>query len=381
MLRRGETTLRVFGKKMPVSTDLRDAALRTNPLAQEAASSATRRDTRNTRREAEGFPESKPGKALSSLRVPATRLARVCAVIRRRYSCVRWRIRIFHFWQPVCTILVVSVLLLEAGVSRATWSIVATDPETSEVGIAGASCIGDVDVIGGVVPGHGVIAAQGITNTAARERGQELLAAGESPQKVLAEITGDAFDPNRWWSFTSGAQVRQYAVVALGFEAAPESYTGRRTLSWAGSKQANGVSVQGNLLAAPEVVAAALARFEELSGDCRATLHDRLIEALEAGANAGGDRRCERSLAALSAFLEVAGPDDPVDAPELRIVVNPPFEPERGIPTVLRQLFRPERASEYENPLTKLRAMYDEWRRVHEPVGRCSNEGKVETAP
>jgi uncharacterized Ntn-hydrolase superfamily protein len=274
-----------------------------------------------------------------------------------------------------------AAFLLDVQLARATWSIVATDPETSEVGIAGASCIGGVNVIGGLVPGHGAIAAQGITNAVARQRGEELLAAGESPQQVVAEITSDAFDPSAWWSITSGAQVRQYGVVALGFESAAASYTGRRTLSWAGSEQAAGVSVQGNLLAGPGVVAAALARFQQLQGDCRSMLHDRLVEALEAGAKAGGDRRCEPALGALSAFLEIAGPDDPVGAPSLRLVVTPPFEPERGIPTLLRQLFWPERGSDYENPVKKLRAMYDEWRREHVPVGRCSDEDKVEEVP
>jgi uncharacterized Ntn-hydrolase superfamily protein len=271
--------------------------------------------------------------------------------------------------------------LFEPTKGRATWSIVAVDPETAEVGIAGASCTGDVEVIGGLVPGHGVIAAQAVSNQAARERGQERLAAGASPAQVIAEITSDAFDPDRWWSFTSGAQARQYGVVALGIDAPPASYTGRRTLSWAGSQQGEGVSVQGNLLAGPEVVAAALARFEQVRGECRSTLHDRLIEALEAGAKSGGDRRCEPALAALSAFLEVAGPEDSPDAPSLRLVVTPPFEPEQGIPTLLRQLLRPERATEYENPVKKLRGMYDAWRGEHEPVGRCSDQDPVEGTP
>jgi uncharacterized Ntn-hydrolase superfamily protein len=273
------------------------------------------------------------------------------------------------------------LLVLDARLAHATWSIVAVDPETREVGIAGASCIGDADVIGGVVPGHGVIAAQAVTNAVARERGQELLAAGKDPQGVIAEITSEAFDPSSWWSFTTGAQSRQYGVVALGFESEPASYTGHRTLSWAGSAQGNGISVQGNLLAGPAVVSSALERFEQLRGDCRSTLQDRLIEALEAGAKAGGDRRCEPPLGALSAFLEVAGPDDAPGASSLRLVVRPPFEPSPGIPTLLRQLFRPERASEYENPVQKLRVMYDGWRREHEPVGRCSDEGKVERTP
>jgi uncharacterized Ntn-hydrolase superfamily protein len=274
-----------------------------------------------------------------------------------------------------------ALLLIDKSQALATWSIVASDAETAEVGIAGASCTSNVEVIGGLAPGHGVIAAQGISNPAARDRGRELLEAGETPQQVIAELTNAAFDPDPWWSLTSGAQVRQYGVVALGSESAPASYTGHHTLSWAGSQQGPGVSVQGNILAGPEVVAAALARFNQLRGDCRSTLHDRLIEALEAGARAGGDRRCEPALAALSAFLEVAGPEDSPGASSLRLVVTPPFGPNQGIPTVLRQLFRPERAADYENPVAKLRAMYDAWRGEHEPVGRCSDQDQREGAP
>ncbi len=334
---------------------------------------------RNTRVTVRCLPREGRGKALSLARGLGASLRALCTPVRPLRAREPGRRRSFQSRRLVSTVL--ALFVLEAPLARATWSIVATDPETGEVGIAGASCTGEVDVIGGVVPGHGVIAAQGITNPAARERGQELLAAGGSPQDVIAEITGDAFDPSAWWSLTSGAQARQYGVVALGFESAPANYTGRRTLSWAGSAQGDGVSVQGNLLAGPEVVAAAFSRFEQVRGDCRSMLHDRLIEALEAGAKSGGDRRCEPALTALSAFLEVAGPDDPVGASSLRLIVTPPFEPDGGIPTLLRQFFRPERASEYENPVKKLRAMYDEWRREHEPVGRCSDEGKVEKAP
>ncbi len=255
--------------------------------------------------------------------------------------------------------------------AEATWSIVAVDPATGEVGIAGASCIDGAETIAGVVPGRGAIAAQAMSNVAARDRGEELLAAGASPQAVIDEITSDAFDPRGFLSLTSGARVRQYGVAALGFESAPASYTGTGTFAWAGSAQAAGVSVQGNLLAGPEVVANALARFEEVRADCGSLLHDQLLAALEAGAAAGGDRRCERDLAALSAFLVVASPDDPADSPSARFVVTEPFEPDTSVFTFLKQLMVPEKGGPERNPVTKLRQRYDAWRVDHAPVGRC----------
>ena len=54
--------------------------------------------------------------------------------------------------------------LLTAGDAAATWSIVAIDPATREVGIAGASCIAGAQEIAGLAPGRGAIAAQAMAN-------------------------------------------------------------------------------------------------------------------------------------------------------------------------------------------------------------------------
>ena len=53
--------------------------------------------------------------------------------------------------------------LCAPGSASATWSIVAVDPETREVGIAVASCIGGVEVTAGIAPGKGVVTAQAMT--------------------------------------------------------------------------------------------------------------------------------------------------------------------------------------------------------------------------
>lgn len=230
--------------------------------------------------------------------------------------------------------LLLAVLLALPRPASATWSVTAVDPRTREVGIAGASCTPNVMGIAGVVPGRGVIAAQALTNGAARRRGMEMLRAGASPVEIVRTVTDSTFDPVYFF--------QQYGVAALGH--APAAYTGAETDAWNGHAVDAEVSVQGNILTGPQVVANAMAAFRAAAADSALTLADRLLLALEAGAAAGGDARCPGQTA-LSAFLIVAGPDDRRDAQHLRLYVN--GQPEGGA-----------------NPVVLLRQRYDEWRRL-----------------
>jgi uncharacterized Ntn-hydrolase superfamily protein len=258
--------------------------------------------------------------------------------------------------------------LLCPGGASATWSIVAVDQQTREVGVAGASCIGNVQMIAGLAPGRGAIAAQAMANFAARDRGVELLAGGASPRVVIATIATDRFDSI---AGVDTSQLRQYGVAALGFEDAPAAYTGSWTFAWRGHNLAPGVSVQGNLLAGPEVVARALAAFKAQPSAGAARLADRLLRAVEAGADAGGDARCLPEQAALSAFLMVAAPGDPPGSPSLRLTFP---EASREPPGVLNMLgaelvqrwrrYRGEMAElapgePERNPVRGLRRLYD----------------------
>jgi len=227
--------------------------------------------------------------------------------------------------------------------ARATWSIAAVDPATREVGVAGASCYPRVHVIGRVVPGRGAVAAQSIANLEGRDLAAERLAAGARPEEILAELTRRGFDK---WQLPLH-RFRQYGIAALGAPAA--SYTGVWSFPWKGAAQAEGVTVQGNLLRGPEVVRDALAAFEQAGTDC--ALGERLLRALEAGAAAGGDRRCSQEQTALSAFLLVARPKDLEEMPTLRLVV--PAREEGGA-----------------NPVEQLRHEYDAWRALR-PDWRC----------
>lgn len=249
----------------------------------------------------------------------------------------------------------------------ATWSIVAVDPETREVGYAAASCTADVHQIGALVPGRGAVVAQAMMNEAGRVRGASRLRSGAEPEEILTDLTGSDFDRSRWWSWWSGAQVRQYGVATLEPLAAA-SFTGHRTTSWSGGSAGHEVAVQGNILWGEEVVADARAAFD---GAAACDLSDRLLLALEAGARAGGDRRCVRELTALTAAIEVAGPDDPPDRPGLQLRMTRE-NADLGITRSIWHLVRPFRGTTQENPVVQLRTAYDTWRDEHPPRrGEC----------
>ena len=239
---------------------------------------------------------------------------------------------------PWCTL----VLLLLPAPARATWSIVAVDPQTHEVGAAGASCVDGVIRIAGLAPGKGVVASQAASSLAGRDRAVARLEEGVDPAAILAEITAAAFDTN--------ARRRQYGIAA--FSGPPAGFTGSGNSPWAGHAQGANVSVQGNILVGEQVVAEALAAFQA-EGDCSVRLSDRLMAALQAGGQQGGDSRCDPAKAAISAFLLVARPDD--SEPSLHLEALAPD----GDPG---------------NPVTDLQAQYDRWRQS-QPVRACPDAG------
>ena len=103
--------------------------------------------------------------------------------------------------------------------------------------------------------------------------------------------------------------------------------------------------------------------FTQQASVCENRLADRLMRALEAGARAGGDRRCSRELSALSAFIAVALPGNSADAPQLRLVARRPEEPPfRWTEELLRVFVRPQEGAASENPVFLLRGQYDAWR-------------------
>ena len=193
--------------------------------------------------------------------------------------------------------------------ASATWSIVILDPGTQRIGVAGASCTGYVYGIMGLLPGKGVLIAQAISSDPATQRAMKLLGEGADPDSIWRVIGDPVFDQQ--------LSIRQYALATLRGEIV--QYTGDRTPDYHGDRRAPNVLVQGNTLPGPEVLDRIMAAIRDAQTAQR-SLEDVLMAGLQAGADAGGDRRCGAQRAT-SSFLVVAGPDEPVGRPYLSIIV------------------------------------------------------------
>ena len=163
-----------------------------------------------------------------------------------------------------------------------TFSIVALDPSTGDLGVAVQS---KYLAVGAVVPwlaaGAGAIATQAQANTDYGPVGLELLRQGYSASEVVARLTSD--DPQ--------ATVRQVGVVDA--DGGVANYTGEQCQPWAGAAAGKTHTAQGNIIAGPKVVAAMVSAFEASSHG----FAERLLMALEAGQQAGGDRRGQQAAA------------------------------------------------------------------------------------
>jgi uncharacterized Ntn-hydrolase superfamily protein len=169
-----------------------------------------------------------------------------------------------------------------------TFSIVAYDPETGDLGVAVESKFFSV---GSVVPWAkakvGAIATQSYANVAYGADGLELLASGKSARETLKQLT-DA---------DKGRDRRQAGIVDARGNVA--SFTGTNCNAWAGHYEGSNFCVQGNLLTGEEVVKAMTAAFEKARGEKDTELADWLMAALQAGQDAGGDKRGQQSAALL----------------------------------------------------------------------------------
>jgi uncharacterized Ntn-hydrolase superfamily protein len=165
-----------------------------------------------------------------------------------------------------------------------TFSIVACDPEAGELGIAVASKFLSV---GAVVPfaraGVGAVATQAYANTTFGPAALAFMVEGYGAQSALNGIL----------AADEGRDERQVGVVDVSGGSA--TFTGTKCPDWSGGRSGPGYAAQGNVLAGPEVVDSLAESFEASAG----ILADRLLLALSAGQQAGGDSRGQQSAALL----------------------------------------------------------------------------------
>jgi len=247
----------------------------------------------------------------------------------------------------------------QAPSGASTWSIVAIDPATGDVGAAGASCVPvNAAVLAALVPGKGAAATQAEFVIENRDKVFELLQAGLTSGEILDQMTGSSVDSN--------LALRQYGIVTLSDGLVETAgFTGEGNFDWAGDRQVppSAVSAQGNTLESEEVVTHALAAFQaEDIGPI--PMAERLMRALEAGSAAGGDKRCNRDdlqQTALSAFVIVLQADqEPFAAPfSASTSLDGPVVPWLYT-SVIEEAGGP-------NPVIELRRQYNGWRETHLP--------------
>ncbi len=165
-----------------------------------------------------------------------------------------------------------------------TYSIVARDPATGELGVAVQShwfAVGPI--VPWARPGIGAVATQAFAEPAYGPRGLDLLEQGVSAAVALQQLV--AADPQ--------AASRQVAIVdAQGTTAA---HTGSECMAYAGDIQAGAVSCQANIMASATVWPAMLSAYQAAAG----SLSARLLAALTAAEAQGGDLRGRQSAAIL----------------------------------------------------------------------------------
>lgn len=164
----------------------------------------------------------------------------------------------------------------------ATFSLVARDDATGHLGVAVAS---KFLAVGSVVPsataGVAAFASQALANTSYGPRALKGLAQGQAPARIVEEFrdSDEQFEQ------------RQFGLVTASGEAL--SHTGSECLPWAGGITGPGFAAQGNILAGPEVLTAMVDTWKSSSEP----FPERLLAALQAAEDAGGDSRGRQSAA------------------------------------------------------------------------------------
>jgi uncharacterized Ntn-hydrolase superfamily protein len=165
-----------------------------------------------------------------------------------------------------------------------TFSLVACDREAGQWGVVVAS---KFLAVGAVVPWAkadvGAVATQAFANLTYGPGGLDLLAAGATAQQTIDRLTA------------ADADFEQRQIGVVDAQGASASFSGSGCFTWAGGRTGDGYAAQGNLLAGPQVVAALADVFEATEGP----LVERMLAALQAGDEAGGDRRGRQSAAVI----------------------------------------------------------------------------------
>lgn len=200
-----------------------------------------------------------------------------------------------------------------------TFSIVARDPATGELGVAVQSHWFSVgSIVSWAEAGVGAVATQSLVDPSYGPLGLELMRARRSaPDALKALLAAD-----------DGREVRQVAMIDTQGRVA--AHTGKKSIDAAGHIVGEGFSVQANLMLNDQVWPAMARAFESAQGD----LADRMLAALDAAQAVGGDIRGRQSAALIvvpgkstgrpwaDRIFDLRVDDSPEPLRELRRLVN-----------------------------------------------------------
>lgn len=198
------------------------------------------------------------------------------------------------------------ILLSSLSFSQHTFSIVAVDSITGEIGSAGATCISSEDGaidISDIILGVGAIHTQAYWTTVNQNAAHNRMLAGDSPEEIITWLQSN--DNN-----AQGGDIndRQYGIVDLNNgHPRTAAYTGTNNWDEKGHRVGPNYSIQGNILISQDVLDDMETAFVNTSGD----LCTKLMAVMQAAKRPGADSRClTDNISSASAFIRVAKPTD-----------------------------------------------------------------------
>jgi len=219
---------------------------------------------------------------------------------------------------------IISILILTHSISYSqdTFSIVAVDPETGEVGAAGATCLfgqfeGIVDIISSIVPGKGGVISQAYVcipniNMA---NATTLMESGYSPSQIITWLN------NNDYCNAGNYQYRQYGIVDFddSGNVRTAGFTGNLADEYKEDRQGATYSIQGNILLNQSVIDNMEYNFLNTEG----SLAEKLMAAMQGANFPGADSRClDEGTSSATAFLVVYDSEDLPNQPSVSLNIG-----------------------------------------------------------
>ncbi|MDP1621573.1 MAG: DUF1028 domain-containing protein [Bacteroidales bacterium] len=249
------------------------------------------------------------------------------------------------------------IILISHGKAQDTFSIVAVDTLTGEIGSAGASCVTSsttyphgAAILSDLIPGIGAIHTQAAWNSVNQTNAHARMIAGDSPQEIIDWLVANDAQGN--------PTTRQYGIVDFRNNLPrAAAYTGINCLSYKNDTAGIFYSIQGNILLGQSIIDSMQDRFLTTQG----TLGDRLMAALQGAKVIGADTRCApRNSSSLSAFLRVARKTNSPDSLYIDLWMAYP-QGFSGLAPV--------------DPVDSLQTLYDQWKTITSVIAGGDGSG------